>query len=165
MFVYQGGLYEGANIAKDGIENISLQLDTVKFPITLTVYPDNGRYVINMEYDGMKYNSHDMQILAEAVANTIVSMTSAEKIRNISLVSEKQKAEIIRLSTGDKLEYDKTQTWVDMFKRQVTEHPDSVAVVDHVSSITYKELDRQSDAVAAYLLEKCVDCSKSCCCK
>ncbi|MFH6951179.1 amino acid adenylation domain-containing protein [Flavobacterium sp. FlaQc-51] len=46
---------------------------------------------------------------------------------------------------------------LDLFEAQVKNNPDKYAVVDSLNSITYKELDKQSTLLAAYLSGKGVD--------
>ena len=61
---------------------------------------------------------------------------------------------IIALSNGEKLDYDRTKTWVDLFMEQAREHPERVAVTAENGSLSYEELDRLSNRLAAALTEK-----------
>ncbi|SFS18384.1 amino acid adenylation domain-containing protein/thioester reductase domain-containing protein [Dyella sp. OK004] len=47
-----------------------------------------------------------------------------------------------------------TSTVLDHFHGQANQHARALAVIDRQTTLTYEELDRQSDAVAAYLIEK-----------
>ena len=60
---------------------------------------------------------------------------------------------ILEVSTGEKLEYDTTKTWLDLFKVQASTSPEKIAVADENSAFSYKELDELSDKVAAWLIE------------
>ena len=60
---------------------------------------------------------------------------------------------ILEVSTGEKLEYDATKTWLDLFKVQSATSPEKIAVADENSALSYKELDELSDKVAAWLIE------------
>ena len=59
---------------------------------------------------------------------------------------------IIEVSTGEKFSYDKTKTWVDLFKEVAKKNPDKIAVADENSEMTYSELDKASDKIAAHLI-------------
>lgn len=61
---------------------------------------------------------------------------------------------LLQLGRGDSLEYDKSQTMVDLFMEQALRTPDAVAVVDRESRLTYRELDEQSSALAHWLLRE-----------
>ena len=60
----------------------------------------------------------------------------------------------ILVKEGEKLEFDTTKTFLDLFEGIVKDLPDHPAVVDIFSSYTYKELDMASDAIATYLLRQ-----------
>lgn len=47
-----------------------------------------------------------------------------------------------------------THTVLDHFRSQVDQHPHAAALIDRQATLTYAELDRQSNAVAAYLIER-----------
>ena len=68
------------------------------------------------------------------------------------LTDDEQKA-ILALGTGKQLDYDKSETIVDLFHRQAILTPDNIAVVDEVSEITYAELDRRSNLLATALIK------------
>ena len=70
------------------------------------------------------------------------------------MISEKEVQRIIALSAGETLDYDRGQTWVDLFREQAGLHPDRTAVTAENGSLSYAELDRLSDRLAAALVEK-----------
>ena len=84
MFVYQGGLHEGGDIA--GVEQLSVELDTTKFPLTVTIYPEDGEYAVYIEYDGMRYSQKDMMLLASAVKNMSMSMAACQLLADAQTV-------------------------------------------------------------------------------
>lgn len=48
---------------------------------------------------------------------------------------------ILDVSCGEKFDFDTSETWIDLFKRQVDKNPSHIAVADDNSSMTYAELD------------------------
>ncbi len=56
---------------------------------------------------------------------------------------------ILEVSRGKKFDFDTSETWLDLFKRQVDKNPNHIAVADDNSSMTYAELDARSDKIAA----------------
>ncbi|MBN8523502.1 MAG: AMP-binding protein, partial [Rickettsiales bacterium] len=74
-------------------------------------------------------------------------------LRNYNILSNKQFEQTVRIwnQTYTKSTYNKTiQT---LFKEQVEQTPDSVAVKYHTNSITYKELDERTNKLGHYLQE------------
>lgn len=61
---------------------------------------------------------------------------------------------LLQLGRGDTLEYDKSQTMVDLLMAQVNRTPNTIAVVDKKSRITYKELDEKSNVIAHWLVRE-----------
>ena len=51
---------------------------------------------------------------------------------------------ILEVSTGEKLNYDTSKTWLDIFKSQVAKTPENIAAADENSEISYKKLDELS---------------------
>ena len=76
------------------------------------------------------------------------------EVNEMKLMSSAEVEELLSLSRGETLEYDTTETWIDLFQQQAALRPDHVAVVDSEGSYTYRELDEASDAVARYLIDK-----------
>ena len=93
-----------------------------------------------------------MERIARAYCNMAVNMAVTPLLANASTISAQEQEAVIRMSMGDPLSYDTSVIWIDMFKQQVAQRPDSTAVVDSKGQLTYKQLDEQSDAVAAYLV-------------
>ena len=149
MFAYQGGLHEGWTF--DLMEQITLELDKAKFPLSFVVNDEEDAYSFVLEYDGLRYNRHQMQQLLSAVCMAACHLAVVDTVDQVELVSEEEKSSLLTFGSGLPLEYNRAQTFVSMFKEQVVQNPDAIAVVDAQSCITYQELDRQSDILAGRL--------------
>ena len=149
MFAYQGGLQEGKTF--DQMEQIKLELDKAKFPLSFVVNDEEDTYSFVLEYDGLRYNRQQMQQVLSAVCMATRHLAVVETVDQVELVSQEEESSLLTLGTGLTLDYNRSQTFVSLFKEQVSQHPDAIAVVDAQSSITYMELDRQSDILAARL--------------
>lgn len=156
MMTWQGGMTEdgiGDGKNSDGIRSIPLKLDAAKLPILITAYPDGDSYVLMLEYDKTRYGKKDMETLLSCTANAASSMTQAERIRDISFLSEKERDDVMKMSSGEKLSFDRSKTWLSMFEHWVQVQPDHIAVTDKLGELTYNELDKASDKLAAWLIE------------
>ena len=149
MFAYQGGLQEGKTF--DRMEHIALELDKAKFPLSFVVNDEEDTYSFVLEYDGLRYNRQQMQQLLSAVCMAARHLAVVDTVDQVELVSEEEKLSLLKLGSGLTLDYNRSQTFVSLFKEQVAQYPDAIAVVDAESSITYQELDRQSDILAVKL--------------
>ncbi|KAF5970869.1 enniatin synthase [Fusarium coicis] len=63
-------------------------------------------------------------------------------------IEELRRLDLLRIK---KVEYPRDASLVDIFRTQVAAYPDSFAVVDSSTRLTYAELDRQSDQLATWL--------------
>ncbi|KAG7407124.1 Beauvericin nonribosomal cyclodepsipeptide synthetase BEA1 [Fusarium oxysporum f. sp. rapae] len=68
-------------------------------------------------------------------------------------IEELRRLDLLRIK---KVEYPRDASLVDIFRTQVAAYPDSFAVVDSSSRLTYAELDRQSDLLATWLRRRCM---------
>ncbi|MBQ9304285.1 non-ribosomal peptide synthetase, partial [Butyrivibrio sp.] len=152
LFVYQGGIREGSEMG--GAEVIDFEFDAEKFPLQVTVYPQDDRYVFRLDYDGNRYSKEDMELLAGAIKEVALSMAAGETFKDIRMVSTGEEQEVLLRSKGEDMEYDKTITWLDLLSEAIAKYPDRIAVVDDRREVTYKELESGSNAVAAYLIDK-----------
>ena len=117
-------------------------------------YVENGRLTFCITFDTRLYRGEEVRRLLSMIRMLLEGM-----IRNpdcalgaLDLLDEDDIREIITRSKGETLAYDIRETWLDLFRKWVKERPDHIAVVDSESSYTYAELDRASNAVAAWLI-------------
>ncbi len=117
--------------------------------------PDGG-VDIRLTFDESRYRAVEMERLAALVSNLeaqVVDRPDAP-VALLPRLSQPDADAVIALSRGEDLAYDRGETWVDMFKRWAAQAPERTAVVDSRGYYTYGELDRASDAVAAWLLAR-----------
>ena len=148
MFAWQAGIY-----GEDTDNKFELALDEGKMPVDVTAYPEGESYVLMIEYDGERYGRTDMKRLASAVKNVALEIAAKENMSEVCLLNEEETEAVLTLSKGETLEYDRSLTWMDLFKAQVIKTPDKEAVVAENGSFTYAELDRASDSIAEWLTE------------
>ena len=151
MFIYQGGLMEGT--APEGAEIIPLDLDTVKFPLDVTAYPDGDNFAIHIEYDGMKYSKYDMQLFVNAIGNVAENLAKANLLSEVSLLSPAEESEVAQKAMGKTLAVDPSQTFPSLLIKQAEKTPENIAVVDEQGSYTYAELNVLTEAVAKHIAD------------
>jgi amino acid adenylation domain-containing protein len=152
MFLYQDEV--GKNHSWENVAQIPLSLDTTKFPISIIITPEANNYHVTLEYDGKRYNSQGMRHMVNAFRNVLLNMTVTATVFDIEQISPDEKSELLKLSKGETIEYDQSETFVDLFQRQVAISPEAIAVVDSLGSMTYQELDNQSNILAKILVDQ-----------
>ncbi len=94
---------------------------------------------ISMHLDGLRE-------LLEAVAEN-----PQQLIGNIPIVAEGEKQFLLEQLNRNTLELPPVQSFVELFRQSVTENRGKTAAVYQDISLSYEELDRRSDQVAAYI--------------
>ena len=155
QFVYELGVINdykclGSSLAIEGLE-----LEVPKFPITFFICEMDGQPCVCVAYDNGKYSARLMQSLADAVKVTIDRMIAEPDaaLTSISIVSDEETERIIKIGTGKEIDVDLSKTFANLFTLQAQRTPDSPAVVDKDSQLTYGEMDRYSNALAHRLID------------
>lgn len=112
---------------------------------------DNGEsYEIRTLYDQGYYRDSDIRSFLDALKETIHSFLKdpEKKCSELEILSEKAKRAILELGDGGQSDYDSNDTFVDVFQRNVKKTPEKTAVVAENGSLSYRELDLKSNALA-----------------
>lgn len=97
----------------------------------------------------------DMLLLMEKIINAMMRPDStAVTLGRLEEITTKQRALLLHTFAGSRAPYDLTKTPLDLFRGQVRQQPDRPAVAYLDTVLSYGELDRRSDALAAALLQK-----------
>ncbi|WGF87874.1 amino acid adenylation domain-containing protein [Marinivivus vitaminiproducens] len=97
------------------------------------------------------------RILLEGIART-----PDAPISNLPLMSDREYRATVAAAAGPRQDFDTTLRIHDLFEAQAARTPEAIAVSDGRSSLTFCELDREADAIAAALAgmgagpERCV---------
>jgi amino acid adenylation domain-containing protein/non-ribosomal peptide synthase protein (TIGR01720 family) len=156
LFAYQDGSYSSDEEATDNglkAERIPLTLDTTKTNITIEIQAlGNDSYILDIEYNTNKYGATDMQRLLNAYA-TIVKQVCKEDmaVGDIELVGMHEKEMLKALGCGDSLDYNFSDTMVDILQQQTALTPDATAIVYKDHQLTYAEVDSLTDRLAYHI--------------
>ena len=153
MFAYQMGVIDQYVVNGQKLEIESLELDTPKFRIAFYIQEEEGVPGVVVEYDNGRYSESLMQSLAQSVCNAINAFIHHPEmaLRQISLLDAEQTALLDSFNQTD-VPYDDTQTIVSLFRKQVEQTPDNLAVVYHDKKYTYREVDEISECIAGHII-------------
>ena len=117
--------------------------------------PDAFRLVLTCEpgrYDAAFLDAFAARM--KTVAENFAAAEPTQYLRSVPTLAPDEFRAVLAMSYGGDLEVDTSKTFVDLFREQAAAHPDATAVVDCETSLSYAELDRRSDAMAAALAEQ-----------
>ena len=153
MFAYQMGVIDQYLVNGQKLEIESLELNTPKFRIAFYIQEKEGVPGVVIEYDNGRYSHGLMQSLAQSVSNAVNAFIRQPEsaLQHISLLDAEQTALLDSFNQTD-VPYDDTQTIVSLFRKQVEQTPDNLAVVYHDNKYTYREVDEISERIAGYVV-------------
>ena len=155
MFAYQMGVLNEHKFKGQTIAIESMESDVPKFRIAFYIQEENGKPSVCIEYDNGRYSHELMQTLAKSICNAAKAFIRQPemKLQQVSLLDAEQTAILDSFNQTD-VPYDDTQTIISLFRKQVAQTPDNMAVVYHDKHYTYKEVDEISERIASYLVEQ-----------
>lgn len=126
--------------------------------ISTQVWDLGDSYQITIDYNDQMYSRWLMMQFADAMRDIVLDIISKPDacLKDISLVSSKREVEILNMGKGEPLPLAAPYEhhFVDMFSRQASLNPQSIAIVDNQGSVSYAELDEQSSQLAAVLVSE-----------
>ena len=149
IFAFEGGIFD----LPKGCELLAPELKFAKAPLSVIVTPGRDDFELVFEYDRSMYSEKDMSLLLGMFAQLSQNAVKGESLRDIPLLSSDEAEKVLAISRGDAIEYDEAKTVVNMIHANAIARPFATAVVDCEGSVTYGDLDAQSDALAAKLVE------------
>lgn len=144
----------------DGLESEMLDpIPTSRFDLEFHIFDDGDCLTANVVYSQDLFKTETINSMVSVFKNLLDRALSEPKtaIASLPLLTEddRLKLESWGLTKIDKTNYPHNSSIVDLFKEQVTRHPNRVAVKGNSSSqLTYSELDRKSDTLAHWLLKQ-----------
>ena len=160
LFVYQGAIdFSGNNLCGFNSKFEDLPFEATGEVLNVEVYKQD-KYCVHIEWQENVYSREFIEQFAanyENILNQLINLADHDKNKSIfaqvDLVSKQEKEQLIQLAYGGKLAYDKTETFIDSFQRNVRNTPTKLAVVAENGSFTYQELVSVSDALAQELIK------------
>ena len=152
FYVYQKGVEDQFHGA---LTTRRLPLTDFVVPFVLEIYDRGEELEVRAEFDAGIYGDEVIEALFSAW-QTVLRATIEQPQRpcgQIETVNDDQRQALLELGRGETVDFDERETLVDCFRRQAAACPDHVAVVFQDTRLTYGELDRMTDRLAARLAE------------
>ncbi len=80
-----------------------------------------------------------------------VATDPARRISDLPMMSDEERARVVALGGGERTAYERDASADAVFSARAAGTPDAVAVADATTSLTYGEVERRANALAAYL--------------
>ena len=151
MLAYQVGLVEKHTINGKPLEDELLTQDTPKFPLSIFIEGTEEAPELALAYDDSQYTQPLIQAFADAMECVVRGMLKDVKLTELAFVDGERLQQLDGFNNYTQ-KVDLSQTVVDLFRKQAQATPDAPAVLFDGKTISYKELDRYTDNLAARIL-------------
>lgn len=150
IFVYQGEMLNGVSLGGGFIPYHIHKSGDAMSKLSLDVLKRENDYTLSFEYRADLYLKETIENFAHLYINIIEGLLNCEKLSQITFCNERE-LEFYRAANDNRLEFDRSLTLIDLFRRQVQLHPDNIAIGFKDKTLTYAELDRYSENLAKLL--------------
>ncbi len=150
IFIYQKVLDDKCEL----ITNLQrLQIDANK-QIVMEVLETKEHFEFRLTYIKELYQEAYVDTFVEACQSILENLVKSPEslVSALPIVSTSQKDDLLSLSYGGKLEYDKSLTFIDSFNDRARKIPSSLAIYALNGEMTYAQLGEYSDFLAGLLL-------------
>ena len=148
--------------ARDNRKSIDVNYETNWFPISNIAesieahfydMDDTNKANIYYYYQTDKFSEHDIELLHSRIINMAKQALCNPCIKDIEIIVDEDKRFFGKFNNSDYL-YDKSESLVDIFEKQVSLNSDKNAIVFKDKSMSYKVLDEESNKLANFLISK-----------
>ena len=152
MVVYQGDNFEFDTIGGEKAEVIPMALNAAKSPISLSIFLENGKYLLELEYRSDMFEEETANTILQNLEQAVNALTKGAKPADIQLTESKNTKKSAQI-------YDPTYEFefepvTKLFEAQVKAHPDKTAVICQGERLTYSELNVRANRIANALIER-----------
>lgn len=153
MVAYQGDVLEKTPCLdnSEGVEG-RLRLETVKLPVNINIWHrSEERIEMVLEYDSSVYTEEDIRVFGLSIRAMAEGMAEADAqapVTSLPVVSAEEERRLTALGRGRHVDMDITKTFAQLFTEQAQRTPDSLAVADRDSQLTYAQMDHRSNLLA-----------------
>ena len=157
IFAFQGDIGKSDYIGGEQYTQLPLMENATGEPLALEVARHGTKLSLIAEYHSNAYSEAFVNRLMQCYIHSVKTFASVcddnVPLSHFPLLSTEDMQTLLTMGCGETPNWDLSETFVTKFRHQTSLTPNAIAVVDECSSLTYTELDRQSDALAAALVK------------
>lgn len=121
------------------------------FDIKLVAVDYGDRLAIDLYYDAAKLHASALEVITAQLVSLFEEIGKKE---NLALPLTKAGTAIVDRQNATQKNYSKERTVIDLFRKQVRQHPDRIAVAYETNELSFKALDEVTNQFAVYLKEE-----------
>jgi len=157
LFAYQGDIDISDSIGGEPYTQLPLMENATGELLAFEVSRRGSRLILTAEYQSNAYSDSFINKLMRSYIHMIKTFASVSDcdvpLSHLPLLPPDDRQALLTMGCGETLNGDLSETFITKFRHWASLTPDATAVVDKYTSLTYSELDRQSDCLAASLVK------------
>lgn len=150
LYAYQSDAFNSFELCGHRLEMERIPVYSALANLNIMIFKKHGGFEITFEYRKDIYKEDTIKSFSKMFTKILTEFMSKTTLGQVNLVSDIQKAFIDNINKTE-MKYDRSVTFIDMFRQQAKENPDKLAVVFKDKSHTYKQLDNVTEAIGQYL--------------
>jgi len=153
MFAYHGLIKTTAEFCGKPCQEDELDKNTTGNDLDVELMSVADGMKIYIEYNSGKYSADFIKTFAKCYENVLRQFMTKNFIGEVEIIDDEQK-NLLDDFNKTAVDYDKTQTVISLFNDAVKKFPNNTAVIFNDKKISYREVDKISNDIAAYILQK-----------
>jgi len=155
-YTFQKGILEYFEMPQGNVRMEYLHHGSTHDKLSVYIYQFPEHFEIRCEYNNALYDRDYMEVFAASLKNVLQEIMAADPAKTIcsqvNMANAIEKEKVLEFARGTTWAYDTTKTFIDLFSDMVARYPQQAAVKDINSSLTYEQLDHQSNIMAHKLM-------------
>ena len=134
--------------------NLIREFNQSNFEFSLAfIFNGNSDIAVKFVFNENKFSLEFVERLERHLINILRSLLNDfdNKLEGIDMLDEEEFSQIFNLSVGEKIHYNREDTYLNYFRKHVLEQPQKEALIVGNKVFSYKELDQVSNQFANYL--------------
>jgi natural product biosynthesis luciferase-like monooxygenase protein/amino acid adenylation domain-containing protein/non-ribosomal peptide synthase protein (TIGR01720 family) len=160
LFVYENYFVEenkdvNADISPERQKKSIELFEQTNYDFNVIIVPSSSSLKIDFQYDLDLFDPGFIKNLVSHFFNIVneFAVKNNNNLNKMEYLTSAEKQQLLFDFNNTDIVYPKDKTIVDLFNEQVNKTPDNIAVVFNETKLTYRELNDQSNQLAAYLIE------------
>lgn len=156
LFALHNNRNENYKLDELDIIQYKSKFNVARYDITLDAIESGDEIEFSLEYCKSLFKKDRMERFAQHFRAIVFEVCKDPdiKLSNLSMLSQKEKLEILGDFNSTNAEYHRDKTVHELFEEQVLKSPNSVAVVCNGDTLSYKTLNERANRIAHMLRNK-----------
>jgi amino acid adenylation domain-containing protein len=156
IFQYLAEPNPGLDLAGVSAEWLPIHTETAKFDLTFTLVAEGNAISAEVEFDAGLYRDETIERFWQYYLRFLweIAKNPAQRISGVNLLEADAFEQVVREFNQSAIDYPRNETIHALLSAEAATHPEKVAMSCAEKSITYLELERQSNRLARVIARK-----------